>query len=151
MPLNIHTRKQKRGRVMSFEAPPLPREKKSMIRDSEEKERNNPVNMSDHDIQKESYNLAVQRNNNFSAFTKEQAARSQELFEESSNRTFERVHGYRPAQQQQQPPTITPSPISPSTTTQTEIQAKRVLDFVNNINPHYKKHGVIVPREKQEV
>jgi hypothetical protein len=140
---------------MSFEAPPLPRGKKSMIRDSEEKERNNPVNMSDHDIQKESYNLAVQRNNNFSAFTKEQVARSQELFEESSNRAYERVHGYRPTTTttitSQPPTTITPSPISPSTTTQTEIQAKRVLDFVNNINPQYKKYGVIVPREKQEV
>ncbi len=121
---------------MSFEAPPPPRGKRDMQRDSEEAERKNPINMSDHDVTEESYNIAVQRNKNLSAFTKEQEARQTELFEESSNRIYEKTYGHRPtttSQRRRQP--ITSSHF-PHTTPErqpieAEKQAERVRKFIS--------------------
>jgi hypothetical protein len=141
---------------MSFEAPPLPRGKRDMKKDLEQREHKNPINMSDHDITEESYNIAVQRNKNYSAFTKEQEARQGELFEESSNRIYEKTYGHRPPSQQQPP--IAPSFPSHTTLVQeqlpTEIerQAKRIMDFTHILNdPKTKARGIIMPRERKRV
>jgi hypothetical protein len=93
--------------------------------------------MSHQEIRDESYNLAVIRNTR--PRTPEENKRADELWEESTSRTYEGVYGHRPTQKAPQQPT------------ETERRAERVVDFVNIINPQYKKYGVIVPREKQEV
>jgi hypothetical protein len=114
---------------------------RDMKKELEQRERNNPINMTDHDIHEELFNLGVQRTNNITAFTKEQEARSQKLFNESTHRYYEKTSGHRPTQTQKAPPPSTPPLTQQSELNETEKQATKVLKFA---------FGVIQPRKLKE-